>query len=172
MKILDQQDNEIKESDVDTSLGHLVDEQLYIDTTAAQPEVLEKYHYEVETWYFTDGTSMNVSGNDDATVKIIDDQQGIFEYVDQGEGKQYKGATVKRVVDVKHKDAVKEKKNYENIKRYVLYTDEELAAKKAAEEKQKKQDNFIENGPDQLATNTANVEDLLVTISELVGSDK
>ena len=116
---------------------------------------------------------MLVDGNMDAHVKVIDDQAGIFEYVDQGEGNVYHGAEIKSVIDqehVEHKDAYDE---YEDIQRYVLYTEEELAARKEAEEKQAKQTAFLENGPDQLESNTTSIGDLTIMLSEIVaGSDE
>lgn len=172
MRILDEQDNEIQESDVDTSLGYLKDEQIYTDTTPAKEEVPEKFHYVVKTWYFTDGTSKEVGDNSDPTVKVVDDQTGIFQYVDQGDGKEYHGADVEKIIDQKHEPAVAEHKNYETVQRYILYTEEELAAKKAEKEKAQKQADFLENGPDQLATNTSSIDDLTIMISELVGTEE
>lgn len=169
MRILDQNDNEISELDVDTSLGYLQEEQLYKDTTPAQPEVEEKFHYQVKTWYFMDGTTQDVTSNDDPSVKVVDDQAGVFEYVGS---KQYKGADLDRIVDVKHKDAVEEKKNYETIQRYVMYTPDELKARQEEQEREQKQADFMENGPDQLSSNTSNINDLTVMISELVGSEE
>lgn len=170
MRILDEQGKEIKESDVDTSLGYLTTEQLYTDTTPEQPEKPEKFHYQVKMWYFTDGTSKVITSNDDPTVKVVDDQNGVFEYVDDGSGKVYKGAECERIVDQKHESAKAEKRNYETIQRYKLYTEDELKANKEREEKEKKQAEFMENGPDQLTSNTSNINDLTIMISELVGT--
>jgi hypothetical protein len=173
MKIYNEEDVEIKESDVDTTKGYLKSDKKFITHYDEQPEVIEHKHYEVERFVFEDGSQMLVDGNTDAHVKVIDDQAGIFEYVDQGEGNVYHGAEIKSVIDqehVEHKDAYDE---YEDIQRYVLYTEEELAARKEAEEKQAKQTAFLENGPDQLESNTTSIGDLTIMLSEIVaGSDE
>lgn len=173
MKIYNEEDVEIKESDVDTTKGYLKSDKKFIAHYDEQPEVIEHKHYEVERFVFEDGSQMLVDGNTDAHVKVIDDQAGIFEYVDQGEGNVYHGAEIKSVIDqehVEHKDAYDE---YEDIQRYVLYTEEELAARKEAEEKQAKQTAFLENGPDQLESNTTSIGDLTIMLSEIVaGSDE
>lgn len=173
MKIYNEEDVEIKESDVDTTKGYLKSDKKFITHYDEQPEVIEHKHYEVERFVFEDGSQMLVDGNTDAHVKVIDDQAGIFEYVDQGEGNVYHGAEIKSVIDqehVEHKDAYDE---YEDIQRYVLYTEEELAARKEAEEKQAKQTAFLEDGPDQLESNTTSIGDLTIMLSEIVaGSDE
>lgn len=173
MKIYNEEDVEIKESDVDTTKGYLKSDKKFITHYDEQPEVIEHKHYEVERFVFEDGSQMLVDGNTDAHVKVIDDQAGIFEYVDQGEGNVYHGAEIKSVIDqehVEHKDAYDE---YEDIQRYVLYTEEELAARKEAEGKQAKQTAFLENGPDQLESNTTSIGDLTIMLSEIVaGSDE
>lgn len=173
MKIYNEEDVEIKESDVDTTKGYLKSDKKFIVHHEEQPEVIEHKHYEVERFVFKDGSQMLVDGNTDAHVKVIDDQAGIFEYVDQGEGNVYHGAEIKSVIDQEHverKDAYDE---YEDIQRYVLYTEEELQARKEAEEKQAKQTAFMENGPDQLESNTTSIGDLTIMLSEIVaGSDE
>lgn len=173
MRILNEEDVEIKESDVDTTKGYLKSDKKFIVHHEEQPEISEKKHYEVERFVFEDGSQMLIETNEDPHVKVIDDQAGIFEYVDQGEGNVYHGAEIKSVIDqehVEHKDAYDE---YEDIQRYVLYTEEELAARKEAEEKQAKQTAFLENGPDQLESNTTSIGDLTIMLSEIVaGSDE
>lgn len=168
MKILNEEDVEIKESDVDTTKGYLRLDKKFVAHHEEQAEILEKKHYQVIRFVFEDGSQMLIEDNTDAHVKVIDDQAGVFEYVDQGEGNVYHGAEIKSVIDqehVEHKDAYDE---YEAIQRYVLYTAEELAARKEAEEKQAKQTAFMENGPDQLESNTTSIGDLTIMLSEIV----
>lgn len=173
MRILNEEDVEIKESDVDTTKGYLKSDKKFIVHHEEQPEISEKKHYEVERFIFKDGSQMLIETNEDPHVKVIDDQAGIFEYVDQGEGNVYHGAEIKSVIDqehVEHKDAYDE---YEDIQRYILYTEKELQARKEAEEKQAKQTAFMENGPDQLESNTTSIGDLTIMLSEIVaGSDE
>ncbi len=173
MKIYNEEDVEIKESDVDTTKGYLKSDKKFIVHHEEQPEVKEQKHYEVKRFVFEDGSQMLIEDNTDAHVKVIDDQAGVFEYVDQGEGNVYHGAEIKSVIDqehVEHKDAYDE---YEDIQRYVLYTEEELQARKEAEEKQAKQTAFLEDGPGQLESNTTSIGDLTIMLSEIVaGSDE
>lgn len=173
MRILNEEDVEIKESDVDTTKGYLKPDKKFVAHHEEQAEIPEKKHYEVIRFAFEDGSQMFVDGNTDAHVKVIDDQAGIFEYVDQGEGNVYHGAEIKSVIDqehVEHKDAYDE---YEDIQRYVLYTEAELEERKEMEEKQAKQTAFMENGPDQLEANTVSIGDLTIMLSEIVaGSDE
>lgn len=170
MRILDENDKEVKEEDVDTSLGYLTQDRIIKEHVPAKAEVPEVYHYEVDTWYFTDGTSTPVGGNDDPTVKVIDDKSGVFEYVDDGSGKQYKGADIRRVTDSKREEAVPEHDEYEDIQRYTLYSKEEVQERKEAKEKSEKREEFLTNGPDQLSDNTTNINDLTIMLSELVGT--
>lgn len=173
MRILDEKDQEIQESDVDTDKGYLKADKVFKVHHDEQVEIPEQKHYELTRFVFTDGTDMTIESNEDPHVKVIDDQTGQFEYVDQGEGKTYFGADVKQVTDQEHveqKDAYDE---YEDIQRYVLYTEKELQDRKDAQEKQEKQSAFLENGPDQLDANTTSIGDLTVMLSEIVaGSDE
>ena len=168
MKILNEEDVEIKESDVDTTKGYLRPDKKFVAHHEEQAEIPEKKHYQVIRFVFEDDSQMLIEDNTDAHVKVIDDQAGVFEYVDQGEGNVYRGAEIESVIDqehVEHKDAYDE---YEDIQRYVLYTAKELAARKEAEEKQAKQTAFMENGPDQLKSNTISIGDLTIVLSEIV----
>ena len=163
MKILNEEDVEIKESDVDTMKGYLKPDKKFV-----------MHHDEqVERFVFEDGSQMLIETNEDPHVKVIDDQAGVFEYIDKGEGNVYHGAEIKSVIDhehVEHKDAYDE---YEDIQRYVLYTEAELKERKEMEEKQAKQAAFMENGPDQLESNTTSIGDLTIMLSEIVaGSDE
>lgn len=173
MKILNEEDVEIKESDVDTTKGYLKSDKKFIAHHKEQAEIPERKHYEVIRFAFEDGSQMLIESNEDPHVKVIDDQAGVFEYVDRGEGNVYHGAEIKSVIDqehVEHKDAYDE---YEDIQRYVLYTEAELKERKEMEEKQAKQAAFMENGPDQLESNTTSIGDLTIMLSEIVaGSDK
>lgn len=173
MKILNEEDVEIKESDVDTTKGYLKPDKKFVMHHDEQLEIPEKKHYEVERFVFEDGSQMLIETNEDPHVKVIDDQAGVFEYIDKGEGNIYHGAEIKSVIDhehVEHKDAYDE---YEDIQRYVLYTEAELEERKEMEEKRAKQAAFMENGPDQLESNTTAIGDLTIVLSEIVaGSDE
>ena len=169
MEIYNEQGVGITEEEVDLSKGYLRPERLDGEWCEATPEIPEKSHYEVICFNFTDGTSLYVSGNEDEHVSVIDAKHGLFDYIDKGEGKTKKGAMVKKIIDQEYVPAQKAHQTYTDIQRYVLYTDEELAARAKEEEAQKKQELFLTKGPDQLEANTASLEDLTVMISEMVG---
>lgn len=169
IRYLDVDGNEINEADIDLEKGRIQSEQLFVkhhDEIEAKSEVV---HYSVSKFYFEDGTELEVSGNDDPHVKVIDEKEGIFQYVDCGEGKIYFGADLNSVVDEEQVDPKEAWDEYETIYRYTLYTDEELAEKKAAQEAMQKQQEFIENGPDKLDSTASSVEDLTVMLSEMIG---
>lgn len=169
MKIYNEQGEEIQESDVDISKGYLKSDKIFVQHHEEVLEQEEKNHYEVKTFYFEDGSRLDVSGNTDPHVDVIDDQNGIFGYIDQGEGKELRGIDLEAVVDeekVEHKDAYDE---YEDINRYVLYTEEELKAQAEQQKAAEKRENFLANGPDQLDSNTVSIEDLTVLMSEMIG---
>lgn len=115
MRILDLDGFELDPETIDYSLGYLRDEEILI------AEIPEQTHLFVKTFYFDDYTSYDVTGEDDPHVKVISIAEGLFDYVDQGEGKKLRGMDVCIVVD---QAASKE---YEKIKRYIPYTDEEKA---------------------------------------------
>lgn len=169
MKIYNEQGEEIQESDVDISKGYLKSDKIFVQHHEEVQEQEEKNHYEVKTFYFEDGDRLDVSGNTDPHVDVIDDQNGIFGYIDQGEEKELRGIDLETVVDkekVEHKDAYDE---YEDINRYILYTEEELKAQAEQQKAAEKRESFLTNGPDQLDSNTVSIEDLTVLMSEMIG---
>lgn len=172
MKILDEAGHELQQHEVDLELGYLVPEQLFVQHHDEIQEQPEKFHYECCTFYFEDETSLDVStlGNKDPHVKIVDENTGIFEYVDQGENKVYRGLDIKQVIDqekIEHKDAWDE---YEDIQRYKLYTEEELAEQQKRKEEAAKQQEFITSGPDRLSTAESDIVDVNIILAEMIGA--
>lgn len=58
MRILNEKDEEVQASDVDSNLGYLVSEQILKEHHDAVPEIQEKGHYYPEIFYFMDGFSV------------------------------------------------------------------------------------------------------------------
>lgn len=168
-RYLDAYDNEISIDDCDLEKGFVASEQLFVKHHDAIDAKSEVVHYKVNKFYFEDGTELEVSGNDDPHVKVIDEKEGIFQYVDCGEGKVYFGADIDSVVDEEQVDPKEAWDEYETIYRYTLYTDEELAKRKADLEAASKQQDFITNGPDKLDSTASSVEDITVMLSEMIG---
>lgn len=171
-RILDENDKELTEEEVDRELGYTTMDKIFKQHHEAVPEKEYKHHYVVKTWYFQDDTSMDVTGNDDPHVKVIDEEAGVFGYVDQGEGKVYRGGALEDVIDQEHEDAKEAYDEYEDIIRYKLFTEEELKNNKEQKEKMEKQQAFMEDGPDQLQTNTENIDDLYITIADVVAGSE
>lgn len=174
LPIYDESGKQISEDDVDTSKGRLIPDKKFIKHHEATTEVAEVKHYRVTKVYFDDGTSYTPEGdNTDDHIGVDDDKNGIFHYIDQGENKVYHGMDLETVIDVEHADAKDAYDEYEDIQLYKLYTEEELTARKEAQEKQEKQQEFLTNGPTQLENNTSSIDDLYVTLADMVaGSDE
>lgn len=132
MRIVDENDVEIQESDVDLEKGYVINDRIFVQHHDAVEGKDAVVHYEAKTFYFEDGSSLDVAGNTDPHVEVVDEKQGIFNYVDvDGSGKVYHGLDLTTVEDepaVQPKDAYDE---YEDVRRYVLYTEQELAAREA-----------------------------------------
>lgn len=171
-RYLDVNDNEIQPENIDYSKYHADFEKLFIKHHDAIEEAQEECHYEVKKFYFDDGTEMEVNGNSDEHVKVIDADEGIFEYVDCGEGKVYFGADIDRIVDKEKVEAKEAYDEYEDIYRVTAYTEEELSAQAESLVQQEKYNDFIENGPDKLDETSASVEDITVMLAEMIGASE
>lgn len=122
MKIVDQNGNEIQETDVNHDKGYLKQDSLFVCHHEAVEAVEEQGHWET-----------------------------VAEYPNGGKDVEY-------IIDVPAVEAAEAWDEYEDVLRYVLYTDEEIAEREAAQKEAKEQqarlDNLIANGVtwDDLAT--------------------
>jgi len=149
--IYDQSNNLITEPNLE--LGYLKKEYF----TVHHSSVPEQWHYQVTTFDFADGSNYKPASNADPHVKVIDDQKGIFEYV-QVEGEEQKtvvGQTITPVLDSPMVEAWDETRT---IFRYVEYTEKELSDR-----------DFLTNGPALLAEAQETIDDLLLVIADLLG---
>ena len=172
MKILNEKDQEIQQEDVDLSLGYLQPDKLFVEH---HPEVQAKpavWHYKVSAFYFTDGTSMKILSEEDPHIVDVDAKNGKFDFQEQPEdeikGRELKGIDLEQVEDEPRVEHKAEWDEYEDIQRYILYTEEELAQMKAEAEKQAKVDEFIEFGPDRLTTVEVTTDDLAVAMADFM----
>lgn len=170
LRILDANNNELVRDNIDFSLGYLVQEQIFVQHHEAVEAIKEVYHYVVKTFYFEDGTRMEIESENDPHVKIIDNQIGRFEYVDQGEDKIFRGADIVKIIDVEAAEAQNAWDEYETIERFVVYTPEEIAAQKAETERMEKQAEFLFSGPDRLANTELTLDDLVLLMAEMIGA--
>lgn len=125
MRILDENNVDITAPDL--TLGHLVEEEVFVAHHPAVEEVPEQWHYE--------------------TIK---------EY--PGGGRD-----VVKVVDVPWVEAKAAWDEYETIKRYVPYTEEELAAMEEARNRP-----TMESRVETLETTT---DDMILLMAELIGGE-
>lgn len=115
MRILDEQNQELSQEDVDLSLGYLKDEKLFIKKEPM------KAHYKVNCFVFTNGSSYTPESEDDPHIRVVDADEGRFEYIpDEGDERTVRGAAIGLVVDKEPEDI------YEDIKRYIHYRTDEL----------------------------------------------
>lgn len=179
MRILNEQNEEIQESDVDTNLGYLVSEQILKEHHDAVPEIQEKGHYYPETFYFVDGSQydVNTDGDNDPCVKANDDGVSFSYTPPEGEKpREVKGCDVKYIIDVEHQEAKDAYDEMETIQRYKLYTAEQLKERQAAKEKAQKREEFLTTGPERLSsaetdidTVTASVDDIITLMADMIG---
>lgn len=179
MRILNEKDEEVQASDVNSDLGYLVSEQILKEHHDAVPEIQEKGHYYPETFYFVDGSQydVNTDGENDPCVKANDDGVS-FSYVPpEGEDpREVRGCDVKYIIDVEHQEAKDAYDEMETIQRYKLYTPEQLKERQAAKEKAQKHEEFMTTGPDRLSTAetdidtvTASVDDITTLMADMIG---
>lgn len=130
LRLLDEQDQEINREDCDLTLGYIVYDQILKEHHEATPEVQEQSHFYPNTYYFEDGTNYKVTGEEGEDAHVgPTDEKGAFTFVPQTDDEQSKivrGIDVDRIVDVEYQQAKDAWDEYEDIKRYKLYTDDEL----------------------------------------------
>lgn len=170
MRILNEQDIEISRSDIDHTLGYLKPDKVFVQYHEAVEEEDEIYHYAVQTFYFEDGSKLEIESEDDPHVRVVDDQAGRFEYVDQGEGKTFRGADVRKVVDQEKVEAQEAYEEYEDIERYVLFTEAELVERENQRIAAEKQQTFLSTGPDRLGSTESDLQDLILLMAEMIGA--
>lgn len=171
MDYYNEQGQKIKESDVDLTKGYVRQDKLFVKHHDAVEAQEEQTHYEVKVFYFDDGTSYEPSSQDDDHISVVDKENGVFNYVDQGEGKICYGIDLESVVDSEAVEAKEAYDEYEDIMRYILYTEEELQEQQERREQQEAREDFLANGPEQLSTNTSSIEDLTLIMSDLIGGE-
>lgn len=167
MKYYDENDIEIDESQIDFNLGHVEMEERVIQHHEAEPGQEEVHHYEVNTFYFEDGTSLEIESQDDPHINAIDPDASRFEYVDQGENKILRGIDLKTIIDqeaIEPKDAWDE---VEQFYRWHPFTEEEIAEREAAQQAAIRRNHFLETGPDRLNDTETTVENLGVDVGDL-----
>lgn len=178
MDIYNESGDKLTDGDIDYDKGYVETRQRVKEHHPATAATNEVFHYAVQSFSFSDGTSLVLSSldNSDSHIKIINAKAGFFEYEDQGEGKTCTHVEIVHVTDTPASPATDAWDEMEDYGVYILYTAEELLKreeeKKEAEEaaeKAARQADFLENGPDQLDSATDDITSLMSMVSEMVG---
>lgn len=149
--IFDQTNEEITNPDL--TKGYLRKEYF----TTHIPMIPERWHYIVKSFEFSTGEIYRVTSQNDSHIKIIDAEKGIFEYQNL-EGEEEKTVVGQNIVAVIDQPMIPARDEEHIFYRYVLFTEKELADRE-----------FLTNGPALLAEAQETIEDLLLTIAELIG---
>ena len=131
MRLVNEEGVDIKESDVDLMEGYVRAGRLLKEHHEAEPAVQEQGHDEYVRFYFEDGKVYEVEGDDDPHV-------GPDGFVPQ-EGEEWAdvyGADQRWVVDVEGHEAKPAWDEYEDVRMYVLYTEDQKAELEARREAQ------------------------------------
>lgn len=168
MRILDKNDNELQLEDLDLDKGQLIPEQKVIEEHPAQERIEAVQHYAVKTFYFSDGTSLEIEDEHDPHVEVIDLEAGKFGYnnLPGEEEKNVHGIELKYITDVEGQEPKEAWTEYEDIQRWIPYTEEELKARKEEEERQAKQQQLLETGLDSIAALNNRADDAEQKITE------
>lgn len=142
MRILDEQDQEMQLEDCDLNLGYLTADKHFVQHHEAQEAVAEQGHYYPKTFYFMDGSQYDVTTENEDDPNVIPNEDGVsFDLIraESAEDKTIKGCDVRYIIDVEKQDAKEAYDEYEDIERYIRYTEDELrgmAIEQAAAQRQ------------------------------------
>ena len=151
MRIFDENDNELREEDIDLEEGYLTPDRMFIKHHDAIEGHDRVFHYTVKAFYFEDGTSYEPQSEDDPHIVIDDAQAGLFSYNDiEGSDKKLRGIDLKEIEDSPAVPAQEAWDEYEDIQRYHLYTEEEKEAKEREKERKRREEEFMNTGLERI----------------------
>lgn len=180
MRILDKNDIELREENIDLNLGYLIDDKIFVKHHEAIEGQPAKSHYWPLTYYFSDGSQYTLQNLDDAHVKVKNTERTSFDWnsLEGEEERSVFGIDLQVVEDQPEIQAQEAWNEYEQIKRYIEYTQEELDKKAEEQRKKDKQDNFMIEGPDKLDETinnlnlaNENIEDIILLLAEVLGAE-
>ena len=152
MRIINEYGEELAPEDIDLSLGYLRDEKILIN------KIEEQSHIYVSKVYFDDQTSYVVESDNDPHIKTISARYGYFDFIfDKGDTRQVRGMDLCRIIDVPASE------EYEDVQRYILYTEEELVQRSLPDRMDTAEETLQETG--------TNVEDLILLLAEVLGGE-
>lgn len=200
MRIFDENDNELREEDIDLEVGYLTPDRKFIRHHDAVEGQERQAHYTVSAFYFEDGTKYEPQSEDDPHIHVDDAKAGLFSYNDvEGTGKKLRGIDLKEIEDSPAIPAQEAWDEYEDIQVYHIYTPEEIERREREAEEQRKREEFENTGLARIeALETATepipemnqsiesleiatepipemgetIEDLVLTMADLLGIEK
>lgn len=171
-RILDENGVELDPQNIDYNHGHLVDEEIILVDQPYQEGEDGEGEWVVDRFLFDDGTTMEIEDwKTDPHVKAIDEDMGIFDYVDQGENNPYTEGNYDAYIKT-IKEPISEIEPYqikEAIRRYKPYTPEEQAAFDEHMAKETNKQIFLETGLERLTNTEDNVDDIMLLLAEMIG---
>lgn len=168
MRILNEYDREITPMEVNGDKGYLELEQLVLAHHEAQDEIPEQSHYIVKSFKFADGTSYVPESEDDQHIKIIDSDNGIFDFDPCGQiFPDVVGIDIDHIIDIPYQPAQEAYDETEYIERYKLYTDKELVQNKREEKEKEAIIKFIKGGDKRVTALEAQIKELQKQLAEI-----
>lgn len=172
MRVFNEQDELLQREEIDLEKGYLKPDTKFVKHHEAIEAQAEVSHYKVKTMYFEDGSILKCEGdNEDPHIIIENASIGKFSYKNlEEENRVLKGIDVEKIIDQEAINAQDAYDEYEEIERYVLYTEEELTQQQEQKKNWEKQQRFISTGPERLSTVETTTEDLTIAIADYIFS--
>ena len=153
MRILDINDNELTEEQIDLHEGYLENDKIFKEHHEEIPAIEKQWHYGVSAFYFDDGTNYIPESEDDPRILAPEDPHSPnFEYIpaDGEEKRNVRGMELKEIVDVEYKEAIPAWDEYEDIKRYKLYSEEEKEAREETRRQEERKELLLSSGLERI----------------------
>lgn len=187
MKILDNFNKELEQEEIDLTKGRLVSDKLFIEHHEAISASEEEGYFTPVKFYFFDGSSYTVTDKQDKHIG----EEGVFiGQTEEERSKEVIGTDWDYVVTQQAQRAIPAWDEYEDIQRYILYSEEEL--KKIEEQKElerqreeaeqqardfllqiptilEEKDRKIQEYSDIINQQQTDINDIILTLSELIG---
>lgn len=172
MRVFNEQDELLQREEIDLEKGYLKPDTKFVKHHEAIEAQAEVSHYRVKTMYFEDGSILKCEGdNEDPHIIIENASIGKFSYKNlEEENRVLKGIDVEKIIDQEAINAQDAYDEYEEIERYVLYTEEELTQQQEQKKNWEDQQRFISTGPERLSTVETTTEDLTIAIADYIFS--
>lgn len=171
-RILDENDQELDINSIDLNVGKLIDDVILISDIPYISPIDPIERFELTRFWFNDGTFMDIEDMyNDPHVKIIDEANNIFEYIDQGEENQWSPGNYESelIIEDEGRGEQTPERVYENIRRYIPFTPEEQEAFDAYMIKESNKQILLDTGLERLMNTENNIDDMMLLLAEMIG---